>query len=114
MEQFTRMLMARLVSKGMEVKSIPAFIRNVANGIAANPSLSFEDLNDHLRSLGWGNFELDDYTFYLIVTILEPDFAYKLIHSLYPIFNPHGYHKLSDEKEHVLAIQIAHGKPLQE
>jgi hypothetical protein len=114
MEQFIRILIELLVSKGMEITAIPAFIRDVGTSIATNPAISLLELNSHLQLLGWGNFELDDYTFYLIVTILEPDFAYNLIHSLYPIFNPHGYHKLSDEKEHVLAIQIAHGKPLQE
>jgi len=112
MEKLIRILIEVLVSKGIEITAIPAFIRDVGTSIATNPAISLLELNSHLQLLGWGNFELDDYTFYLIVTILEPDFAYKLIHSLYPIFNPHGYHKLSDEKEHVLAIQIAHGKPL--
>lgn len=114
MEQFTRMLMARLVSKGMEVKSIPAFIRNVANGIAANPSLSFEDLNDHLRSLDWGNFELDDYTFCLFIATFEPDLACKQTHCFDLAFNPKGLHKLADGKEHVPTLQIDNNEPLQE
>jgi len=57
----------------METTSIPAFIRNLANSIVANPSMDLEDLNSHLQLLGWDDFELDDYTFNLIIAISESD-----------------------------------------
>ena len=114
MEQFTRMLMSHLVSKGMEVTSISAFIRNVANTIVANPSMSLEDLNSHLELLGWNNFELDDYTFYLIIVTFEPDLACKQTHCFDPAFNPKGLHKLADEKEHMPTFQIGRDKRLKE
>ncbi|MBW1716316.1 MAG: hypothetical protein JRJ77_10940 [Deltaproteobacteria bacterium] len=75
MEQLTRTLVHRLVSKGMEVTSIPAFMRNLANTIAANPSLTLAELNTHLQLLGWDGFELDDYTLQLIIATFEPDLA---------------------------------------
>jgi len=114
MEQFIRILIELLVSKGMEITAIPAFIRNVANGIAANPSLSFEDLNDHLRSLGWGNFELDDYTFCLFIATFEPDLASKLTHCFDPAFNPYSHYRIDDDTENVPNLQVGHNKPLQE
>ncbi len=114
MEQFIRMLMVRLVSKGMEVTSIPAFIRNVANTIVANPSMSLEDLTSHLQLLGWGDFELDYYTFYLIIVTFEPDFEVGLTQCFDSTFYPKGLHKLADEKEHVPTLQIDHNESLQE
>lgn len=57
----------------METTSIPAFMRNLANSIAANPYMSLQDLNSHLKLLGWDDFELDDYTFHLIIAIFESD-----------------------------------------
>jgi len=56
MEQLIRILIEVLVRKGMEITSIPAFIKNVANSIAANPSLSFEDLNDQFALVGVRQF----------------------------------------------------------
>jgi len=73
MEQLIETMTERLVTKGMETTSIPAFIRNLANSIADNPSMSLQDLNSHLQLLGWDDFELDDYTFNLIIAIFESD-----------------------------------------
>ena len=114
MEQFIRMLMVRLVSKGMEVTSIPAFIRNVANTIVANPSMSLEDLASHLQLLGWNNFELDDYTFCLIIATFEPDLASKLTQCFDQTFNPQALHELADEKERMPTFQIGRDKRLKE
>ena len=73
MEWLTKILTERLLSKGMEITSIPAFMRNLANSIAANRYMTLQDLNSHLKLLGWDDFELDDYTFHLIKAILESD-----------------------------------------
>ena len=73
MEWLTKILTERLATKGMETTSIPAFVRNLANSIVANPSMGLEDLNSHLQLLGWDDFELDDYTFHLIIAIFESD-----------------------------------------
>ena len=71
MEELIGVLMDRLVSKGMKGLYVSPFIRNVANSIATNPSTSLRELRDHLQLLGWGDFELDDYTFHLISSIFE-------------------------------------------
>lgn len=71
-----------LVSKGMEVTSIPAFIRNVANTLVENPTISLAELNGHLRMLGWYEFELDNNTFFLIMALFDPDLTRKLTHCI--------------------------------
>jgi len=114
MEQFIRILIEVLVSKGMEITAIPAFIRDVATIIATNPSMSLEDLNNHLHVLGWGDFKLDDDTFYLITVTFKPDFEVWLTQCFDSTFNPKGLHKLVDEKEHVPTLQIDNNEPLQE
>ena len=114
MEQFIRMLMAHLVSKEMEVTSIPALIRNVANTIVANHSMSLEDLNDHLRSLGGDDFDLDAYTFYIVMAIFESDLAERQIYFLDLSFNQQGLHKISNRKERILPIQADNHNSLQE
>jgi len=73
MEQLIEAMIGRLVRKGVETTSIPAFIRDLGNSITANPSMGLEDLNNHLQLLGWDDFELDDYTFHLIIAIFESD-----------------------------------------
>jgi len=73
MKQLIEAMTERLTTKGMETTSIPAFVRNLANSIAANPYMSLQDLNSHLQLLGWDDFELDDYTFHLIIAIFESD-----------------------------------------
>lgn len=82
MEDPVKHLIEALVSKGMEVTSIPAFIRNVANTLVESPSISLSELNGHLRMLGWHGFELDNNTFFLIMALFDPDLASKLTHCI--------------------------------
>jgi len=114
MEQQIRILIEVLVSKGIEITAIPAFIRDVGTSIATNPAISLLELNSHLQLLGWGDFKLDDDTFYLIIVTFEPDFEVGLTQCFDSPFNPKGFHKLVDEKEHVPTLQIDNNEPLQE
>lgn len=75
MERLIKTLIELLVSKGMELTSIPAFIRNLANALASNPSLSLEELNRQIHSLGWDDFELDPYTLHLVLATFESDLS---------------------------------------
>ena len=88
MEKLIGILTERLVGKGMEVSTIPAFIRDLANTMVANGYSSLQELNRRLRSLGWDGFELDDYTFQLIVAAFEPGLVYKPPHWFDRTFNP--------------------------
>jgi len=107
MEQFIRILIARLVGRGMEITSIPAFIRNVASSITANPSINLEDLNSHLQLLGWNDFDLDSYTLFLIMAIFEPDPESSLTRYFDASFTYQSMHELQD-------IHVENKKRLQE
>jgi len=114
MEQLIRILIRRLVGKGMEISTIPAYIRDLANTMVPNGYSSLQELNGHLQLLGCDGFELDDHTLQLIIAIFEPDLAYKTPHWFERTFNPKGRHKLADEEECVLTHQIDPHKPLKE
>jgi hypothetical protein len=68
-----RILIQRLVKKGMEVSTIPAYIRNLGNTLTVNTHLNTQELNRRLQLLGWDDFELDDHTLQLILTIFGTD-----------------------------------------
>jgi hypothetical protein len=80
MEQLLKTLIRHLVDKGLEITSVPGFIKDVGNSIVANPAMSLKELNGHLQLSGWDDFELDDYTLQLILTTFDPDRAYETIH----------------------------------
>ena len=113
MEELIRILIERLAGKGMEINTIPAFIRDLANIMVANGYSSLQELNRRLKSLGWDDFELDDHTLQLIIAIFEPDLAYKQPHWFDRSFDPKRLNEHA-EKIHMLALKIKHNKPLQE
>ena len=110
MEQFIRMLMARLVSKGMEVTSIPAYIRNVANSLIAHPTLSLEEFNEHLHLLGWESVELDDYTLQLILAIFESDSVHEPSQYADRTSKPQSHPEPPVEKQMVSVFKTEHCK----
>ena len=74
MDTIIDVMVNRLVSKGIEITSIPALIRNLANTIADNPNIELSELNDRMQSLGWNNIDLDEHSFQLVIAIFESDF----------------------------------------
>jgi hypothetical protein len=72
MELITKTLMMRLMDKGVEIKIIPALMRDTINAISnKNQAQNVKELTRQIQFLGWGDFELDEYTFQLIVANLE-------------------------------------------
>ena len=59
MDVITDILIRRLITKGMETTTIPAYIRDVANTIAGNSGLSLRGLNRQVKLLGWDEIDLD-------------------------------------------------------
>ena len=78
MDRLIRILIDRLAGKGLEVTSIPAFIRNLVNSIVGDPHMSLEDLNNHLQLLGWENVSLDNYTLSIILAVWDSDNSKKI------------------------------------
>ena len=113
MEGLMKILIRRLVGKGMEISTIPAFTRDLANTMVANSYSSLQELNGRLKSLGWNDFELDDYTLQLIIATFEPGLAYKPPHWFDQVFDPKRLSELAEEKALTSASDKTH-KPLQE
>ena len=70
MDHVIRSLIERLTEKGMEVTDIPPFIRTLAHTISIDPSIALDHLNRRIALSGYKNFELDEYTFQLVMVIL--------------------------------------------
>jgi len=114
MAQLTRILVRRLVAKGMQASTLPAYVRDLANTIVAHGNSSLRELNRRLQSLGWHDFQLDDYTLQLIVATFEPDPAYKPPHWFDRTFDPQGLDEVSEERECAQALQINRNKSVPE
>ena len=77
MDHITRILVDRLLGKGIAPGSIPAYVRDLFNTISTNTNLVLNDLNRGMARLGWDEFELDDHTLQLITAVFETDNEYK-------------------------------------
>jgi len=77
MDKLIRVLIHRLVSKGVEVTSIPAYVRDIANTIATAGNAGPEALNRRLEILGWDDVDLDEYTLELVAAVFEDDIEYQ-------------------------------------
>ena len=83
-KQFIGMLIEHLCLKGIEVTSIPSFLRYVTHELIANPNASTRELTRHVQLSGRDAIELDDFTLYLILGIFEPDLARTIIEDINP------------------------------
>lgn len=77
MDELIRVLIDRLVNKGMEITSIPAYVRDIANTIAATGNIGLGVLNQRLEMLGWDDVSLDECTLDLVTAVFEDDMEYK-------------------------------------
>lgn len=70
MDQVIRSLIERLTEKGMDVTDIPPFVRTLAHTVSVDPFISLDHLNRRIGLSGYKGFELDEYTFRLVMVIL--------------------------------------------
>ncbi len=71
MAQLKDILIKRLMKKGMDLDMIPGFIRSLTNSYVYYPHVDFKQINDRLKYMGWDDFELDYFTFQLVLECLE-------------------------------------------
>jgi hypothetical protein len=76
-DELIRVLIDRLVNKGMEITYIPAYVRDIANTIAVTGNAGTGALNQRLEMLGWDDVSLDEYTLELVTAVFEEDIEYK-------------------------------------
>ena len=90
MEQRIRILIQHLVDKGMEVTSIPDFIRTVTLTLLADPGMNVQELTRHLQVLGWDDVELGAANLYLLLATIDPEVADRLIRWVDPPLRRHA------------------------
>jgi hypothetical protein len=73
LNHFEKNLIRRLEGMGIDACIIPGFIRNLANIILFNSSLSLFQINKKMHLLGWDGVELDYHTLQLAVACFEGD-----------------------------------------
>lgn len=77
MERLIRILIEILACKGMELASIPEYLRDLGYILSVNSHMTMDELNRHLGLLGWDHFELDLNTLYLIVVTFGTDISFQ-------------------------------------
>jgi len=70
-DKMMRTVIDRLVGKGMDITSIPNYIRDLAYIISFKKLSNLQGLNRRMQLLGWDDFKLDEHTFLLILAAFE-------------------------------------------
>jgi hypothetical protein len=96
MDELINILIKRLVNKGMEITSIPAYVRDLGNTIAVNGYSCRSELNRQLKTLGWDDFEIDEYSLDLVAAIFGQNIQYKPPIWFARTFNAKGVDDLID------------------
>ena len=71
MDEVIKVLIERLVGKGMKIDTIPAYVRDLSNTIEALSDSNLDELNRKMELLGWNEIHLDDHTLQLILVSLD-------------------------------------------
>ncbi len=73
MNNISELLMIRLEDKGIELNTIPSFIRNMANSIISDPHMDYWKLSKKLDYLGWTDIDFDYQTFQLAKACIDSE-----------------------------------------
>ena len=65
------LLIERLNQMGLDKKLIPGYLRILANSICISQDQNLKLINQHMRQIGWNDFDLDYHTFELAKICLE-------------------------------------------
>ena len=68
----------RLSSKGIPAKKVHHLIYDVFNLLREGGSFTVAAVNYELERIGWARSIMDDYSFELVIYILENEFEYKV------------------------------------
>ena len=71
MEEIVAFLLGKLSKKGLSPVEIPKLIRDVLTLIKDGGDFTVGTINEKLESLGWKEQIIDDFTFELIISLLE-------------------------------------------
>jgi hypothetical protein len=65
------LLIQRLNQMGLDKNLIPGYLRILANSICISQDQNLTLINQHMRHIGWNDFDLDYHTFELARNCLE-------------------------------------------
>ncbi len=68
-----KILIHRLVKKGMAKNTIPGFIWSLKQCLLDDPNMNHWQVNKRLQFLGWDDFDLDYHTLQLAIACFEVD-----------------------------------------
>lgn len=71
MEQIETILFSRLARKGVNPQQIPGLIRDVGNVVNEDNNINAPMVSLRLTYLGWDEEMIDEYTFQLILPVLD-------------------------------------------
>ena len=71
MSQIKKVLIQKLVKKGLSQNMIPGFLRSLFNYFSADPQMDLLQINQKLQYIGWEEIQLDYHTFQLAKSCFE-------------------------------------------
>lgn len=84
MEQIVEHLLSKLSNKGLMLVEISRLVRDVYNIVEEGGEFTVASVNERLERLGWGGQIMDDFTFDIIMFLLEAEDNYEVVrHTLH-------------------------------
>jgi hypothetical protein len=78
MEQIIDLLLYKLVDKGLTPVEIPRLVKDVLNIVSNGGEFTTRRINRKLETLGWDKAIVDQFTFELIIALLESEREYDI------------------------------------
>lgn len=77
MEEIAHLLLYKLCQKGLTTVEIPRLVKDVLNIVDDSGDNTSATINQKLKTLGWGEAIVDQFTLELIIAILESEREYE-------------------------------------
>ena len=78
MEKIVELLLHTLSNKGLTPVEIPRLVKDVLNIVGDGGDFTASTINNKLEMLGWDKAVVDQFTFELIIALLEEEGGYAI------------------------------------
>lgn len=78
MNEIIDTLLYKLSTKGVAPMNVPRFVKDVLNIVRDGGDFSINTINRRMETLGWDNAIVDQFTFELIMTLMENEGGYEV------------------------------------
>jgi hypothetical protein len=79
MEQIINTLLSKLTNKGLAPQEVVRVVRDVLTIVNDGGEFTVADINQKLVNLGWKEQIMDEFTFELIISLMENDCNYQIM-----------------------------------